>query len=46
MWVGGAARQLWHYANAQGGGANDMTSLVKVIEAWADAEVRGKAAKS
>jgi 2-hydroxy-3-oxopropionate reductase len=45
MWVGGAARELWHYANAQGGAANDMTSLVKYIEAWADAEVRGKAAK-
>jgi 2-hydroxy-3-oxopropionate reductase len=45
MWVGGAARQLWHYANAQGGATNDMTSLVKVIEAWADTEVRGKAAR-
>ena len=45
MWVGGAARQLWHYANAQGGAANDMTSLVTYIEAWAEAEIRGKAAK-
>ena len=43
MWVGGAARQLWHYALAQGGAANDMTSLVTYIEAWAEAEVRGKA---
>ena len=46
MWVGGAARQLWHYANAQGGGANDMTSLVTYIEAWADAEVKGKMARA
>jgi len=43
MWVGGAARQLWHYAQAQGGAANDMTSLVTYIEAWAETEVRGKA---
>jgi 2-hydroxy-3-oxopropionate reductase len=42
MWVGGAVRQLWQYAQAQGGGARDMTELVKYIEAWAGAEVRGK----
>ncbi|HLB14849.1 MAG TPA: NAD(P)-dependent oxidoreductase [Burkholderiales bacterium] len=46
MWVGGASRQLWHYARAQGGAANDMTSLVTYIEGWAGAEVRGKAAEA
>ena len=33
-------------ANAQGGAANDMTSLVTYIEAWAEAEIRGKAGEA
>jgi hypothetical protein len=45
MWVGGAVRSLWQYAYAQGGGPKDMTELVRYVEGWAGAEVRGKAAK-
>ena len=45
MWVGSAARQLWQYAYAQGGGKQDMTTLVTYIEAWAGVQVKGKASR-
>jgi 2-hydroxy-3-oxopropionate reductase len=45
MLVGSAARQLWQFAYAQGGGKRDMTALITYIEPWAGVQVRGKAAK-
>jgi 2-hydroxy-3-oxopropionate reductase len=44
MLVGSAARQLWQFAYAQGGGNRDMTALITYIEPWAGVEVKGKAA--
>jgi 2-hydroxy-3-oxopropionate reductase len=34
VWVGSQARQLWNFAKKQGGGADDMTALVKWLETW------------
>lgn len=34
MWLGGQARQLWQSAYLQGGGPQDMTTLVKFVERW------------
>ena len=45
MWVGSAARQLWQYAYARGGGKSDMTTLITYIETWAGVQVRGKAGR-
>jgi 2-hydroxy-3-oxopropionate reductase len=45
MLVGSAARQLWQFAYAQGGGKRDLTSLITYIEPWAGVQVKGKAAK-
>ncbi len=45
MWVGGAVRQLWQFAYAQGGGKRDMTALITYIESWAGVQVRGKAGR-
>jgi 2-hydroxy-3-oxopropionate reductase len=45
MLVGSAARQLWQFAYAQGGGKRDMTALITYVEPWAGVEVKGKAAK-
>ena len=45
MWVGGAVRQLWQYAYARGGGARDISEIVRYIEDWAGVEVRGRAAR-
>ena len=45
MIVGSAARQLWQFAYNQGGGKQDMTTLVKYLEPWAGVTVRGKAAR-
>jgi 2-hydroxy-3-oxopropionate reductase len=45
MLVGSAARQLWQFACAQGGGKRDMTALITYIEPWAGVEVKGKAAR-
>lgn len=45
MLVGSAARQLWQFAYAQGGGKRDLTALITYIEPWAGVQVRGKAAK-
>ena len=46
MLVGSAARQLWQFAYAQGGGKRDMTALITYIEPWAGVQVRGKAART
>jgi 2-hydroxy-3-oxopropionate reductase len=45
MLVGSAARQLWQFAYAQGGGKRDMTALITYIEPWAGVLVKGRAAK-
>jgi 2-hydroxy-3-oxopropionate reductase len=45
MLVGSAARQLWQFAYAQGGGKRDMTALITYIEPWAGVQVKGRAAK-
>ena len=34
VWVGSQARQLWNFAKKQGGGADDMTAIVKWLETW------------
>lgn len=46
MWVGQNTRQLWEYAITQGGADEDFTALIRYMEAWAGAEVRGRAADS
>jgi len=45
MLVGSAARQLWQFAYAQGGGKRDMTALITYIEPWAGVQVKGKKAR-
>lgn len=45
MWMGQAMRQLWEFAITQGGADLDFTSLIRYMEAWAGAEVRGRAAR-
>lgn len=42
MWALGAVGQLWRFAMMQGGGDEDFTSLIRVIERWAGAEVRAR----
>jgi 3-hydroxyisobutyrate dehydrogenase-like beta-hydroxyacid dehydrogenase len=44
MIVGSAVRQLLSAAKAQFGADADLTTMIKVVEAWAGVEVRGKAA--
>ena len=40
MWVGGAVRSLWQYANGELGPASDFTRIVQCIEKWAGVEVK------
>jgi 3-hydroxyisobutyrate dehydrogenase-like beta-hydroxyacid dehydrogenase len=40
MWALTAVGQLWRFAVLQGGGDEDMTSLIRYLERWAGAEVR------
>jgi 3-hydroxyisobutyrate dehydrogenase-like beta-hydroxyacid dehydrogenase len=42
MWVHGAVGQLWRFAEQQGLGPADFTSMIKVLEGWAGVEVRSK----
>lgn len=42
--VSASVAQLWLQGMAEGRGNDDYTSLIKVIEAWAGVEVRGRAA--
>lgn len=44
MWVGQNIRQIWEHALTQGGADQDFTALIRYMEAWAGAEVRGRAA--
>ncbi len=41
MWIGSNVVQLWFHAMTQGRGGDDYTSLIKVIEDWADVIVGG-----
>jgi 3-hydroxyisobutyrate dehydrogenase-like beta-hydroxyacid dehydrogenase len=42
MWVHGTVGQLWRFAEQQGLGSADFTSLIKVMEGWAGVEVRSR----
>ena len=39
MWVGASVVQLWFHAMTQGRGADDYTTLMKMVEEWADVTV-------
>lgn len=41
MWVGSSVVQLWFHAMTQGRGNDDYTTLIKMIEEWADVTVGG-----
>jgi 3-hydroxyisobutyrate dehydrogenase-like beta-hydroxyacid dehydrogenase len=41
MWVGGAVKQIWLNALAEGGPDQDFTELVKLVEGWAGVTVGG-----
>jgi 3-hydroxyisobutyrate dehydrogenase len=45
MWGLEQTSRLWRFAASQGAGARDMSELVTFMEAWAGAEICGKAAK-
>jgi len=42
MWVANAVKQLWLYAEGRGGPDQDITELVKHLEAWTGITVKGK----
>lgn len=42
MWVHGTVGQLWRFAEQQGLGPADFTSLIKLMEGWAGVEVRSR----
>ena len=42
MWVHETVGQLWRFAEQQGLGPADFTSLIKVLEGWAGVQVRSK----
>lgn len=42
MWVANAVKQLWLYAEGRGGPDQDITELVKHLEAWTGVTVKGK----
>ncbi|HEY2132481.1 MAG TPA: NAD(P)-dependent oxidoreductase, partial [Acetobacteraceae bacterium] len=42
MWVHGEVGRLWRFAEQQGFGPADLTSLIKVLEGWAGVEVRSR----
>jgi 3-hydroxyisobutyrate dehydrogenase-like beta-hydroxyacid dehydrogenase len=46
MWIGSAVKQLWQYALAQGGPDQDMTELIRHIEAWAGVTVGDSKARA
>ena len=41
MWAHETIGQLWRFAMTQGRGEDDFTSLIRMMEGWAGAEVRG-----
>ena len=44
-WALGAIVQLWRFGMAQGGAADDYTSVIKHIEQWGGAKVRSRASR-
>ncbi|GAB1579287.1 NAD(P)-dependent oxidoreductase [Bordetella petrii] len=44
MWLGQSVRQAWEFAMTQGGEDQDFTALIRYMEDWAGARVRGRAA--
>jgi 3-hydroxyisobutyrate dehydrogenase-like beta-hydroxyacid dehydrogenase len=42
MWVGQTVKQLWLYAEGRGGPDQDITELVKHLEAWTGVTVAGR----
>ncbi len=42
MWTTETARQVWRFAVGQGMGEEDYSALIKLMERWAGAEVRGR----
>ena len=42
MWVHGMVGQMWRFAEQQGLGPADLTSLIKVMEGWTGVEVRSR----
>ncbi len=42
MWVHETVGQLWRFGEMQGLGDADLTSLIRVLEGWAGAEVRSR----
>ena len=41
MWLGSQVVQMWFQGMAEGRAADDYTSLIKVIETWANVVVGG-----
>ena len=41
MWANETIGQLWRFAMTEGRGDDDFTSLIRTMEGWAGAEVRG-----
>jgi hypothetical protein len=41
MWVGSNVVNLWFHAMTEGRGDDDYTTLIKMIENWADVTVGG-----
>ena len=39
MWIGQMVRQLWAYAEHQGGGADEAVEIIKHMEKWAGVQV-------
>jgi len=46
MFTCSAAKQLYAYAMAHGGGPSDVTTLIKVLEQWAGTTVEGKGSQA
>jgi len=46
MFTCSAAKQLYAYAMAHGGGPSDVTTLIKVLEQWAGITVEGKGSQA
>ncbi len=46
MWTTETARQVWRFALGQGMGGEDYSALIRLMEGWAGAEVRGSKAGS
>lgn len=40
MWAIEQAARVWRFAMTQGGGAEDVTAIARVMESWAGVEIR------